>query len=81
MNGVTSKPDFFNEVECVRVEGRSSSIGGSFPDITKRDTRASSSCVSCIYSAGGRGINGGGACGVEGVEADEDGEPTPPPFV
>lgn len=34
---------------------------GSMPFTAIRDTRASSSCVSWIYSAGGRGINGGGA--------------------
>lgn len=40
-----------------------SAIRGIAPFIVIRTTRASSSCVSLMYSCGGRGINGGGdAC-------------------
>lgn len=42
---------------------KSSAIRGIAPFIVIRTTRASSSCVSLMYSCGGRGINGGGdAC-------------------
>ena len=41
------------------------------PWFTYRETRASSSCVSWIYSAGGRGIRGGGT---DGAVPEREGE-------
>jgi len=84
VKGATSKPglvDFLNrEGDGERVDGcmdGSISSAGTTPAVTKRDTRKSSSCVSCMYSTGGRGFNGGGTGGVVGVEADEEGELSP----
>ena len=49
------------------------STSGIVPFKTYFDTRSSSSCVSWIYSTGGRGINGGGAGGeLHPTEPDED---------
>lgn len=47
------------------------SSGGSTPFIANCDTRASSSCVSWMYSTGGRGMSGGGLEGGSGVEEYE----------
>jgi hypothetical protein len=46
------------------------SKGGVIPCCTYRETRASSSCVSWMYSAGGRGARGGGMGGVDAVKLE-----------
>jgi len=45
------------------------SSGNKAPFRASFDTRASSSCVSWIYSAGGRGMSGGGPEGFAGADA------------
>jgi hypothetical protein len=59
---ILSTPELERLSEAEGEEGRGGigPLSGTGP-FTYRETRASSSCVSCIYSAGGRGIKGGGA--------------------
>ena len=79
VNGATSSPWFVDDLRAsdTVVGSGSSSTEGTVFVVTNRETRASSSCVSWMYSAGGRGISGGGAGGVVAEEMDEDGELSP----